>query len=166
MTVRSDTCLTSHGVTVNPYYVVETSNWAQVFALDSSGRVLVVRQYRHGAEMITTEMPSGRIDKGEDPMLAAQRELREETGYVSANWQPLSIMRANPARQPTQAFGFLAQDVEYAGEPNLDPAEQIETDFVEMQELFELATNGQMPAPHVACILDAFIALGRISPTT
>jgi 8-oxo-dGTP pyrophosphatase MutT (NUDIX family) len=162
LSLRRDVCETTTGVCVDPYYVVETPDWAQVFALNRTGQVLVVRQYRHGAGLLTTELPSGRIDPGETALGAAKRELREETGFISNDWQAISVIPANPARQATYAHGFIARDVERAGEPNLDPTEDIETDFMELGELLDLGKRGEVPAPHLAGVLDALRALGRL----
>lgn len=166
LSLRKDVCETSAGVTVDPYYVVDTPDWSQVFALNPAREVLVVRQYRHGAGIVTTELPSGRIDPGEDALTAAKRELREETGCASGNWQAIGIVPANPARQRTRAHGFIATDVAVVGEPKLDPTEDIETAFVSIGELVGLGQRGEVPAPHLACILDALVVLGGESLIT
>jgi ADP-ribose pyrophosphatase len=60
-----------------------------VAALDGDGRVLLVRQYRHAAGEWLLEIPAGRLEAGEDPLVAARRELEEETGHRAARWSPL-----------------------------------------------------------------------------
>jgi ADP-ribose pyrophosphatase len=54
---------------------------SMVVPIFSDGTVLVERQYRHPSRKIYTEFPAGKIDSGEDPVVTAIRELREETGY-------------------------------------------------------------------------------------
>src|SRR6185295_15049839 len=49
--------------------------------------VVLIRQYRYPARRHFYEMPAGKIDPGEEPFAAAQRELREETGYTAASWR-------------------------------------------------------------------------------
>src|SRR5438270_3507769 len=61
-----------------------------VLAVDDSispPRVLLERQYRHAAQDYLWEIPAGRIDPGEKPLPAAQRELLEETGYAADHWR-------------------------------------------------------------------------------
>ncbi len=61
--------------------VVEHRGAVTVVPLDSKGRVLMVRQYRHAAKRYLLELPAGGLDEGEKPLAAAQRELQEEIGY-------------------------------------------------------------------------------------
>jgi 8-oxo-dGDP phosphatase len=83
MTLRADRCETGAGVVLDPYYVQEPEDWVQVVAFDSQDRVLLIRRYRHGAGLISTELPCGVVERGETPALAAARELLEETGCAA-----------------------------------------------------------------------------------
>ena len=57
-----------------------------VIALLDDGRVVLERQYRHPMQSVITEFPAGKLDPGEDGLVCAQRELREETGYSAREW--------------------------------------------------------------------------------
>jgi ADP-ribose pyrophosphatase len=75
-----------------------------VLAVDDSvspPRVLLERQYRHAAQDYLWEIPAGRIDPGEKPLPAAQRELLEETGYAADHWRRILYFYASP--------GFVAE---------------------------------------------------------
>ena len=65
------------------FFVVDTLDWVNVVARTTAGELVLVRQYRHGTETFTLEIPGGCVDPGEDPADAAAREVREETGYAS-----------------------------------------------------------------------------------
>src|SRR6201996_7621465 len=80
-TLRSDKCEMPDGRIVDTYYVLEYPNWVNAVAITEEGKVLMVRQYRHAAGIVSLEIPGGVIDGDEAPEAAMRRELLEETGY-------------------------------------------------------------------------------------
>lgn len=66
--------------------VLESVDWINVVALTEDGRSVMVEQYRFGTGSCTLETPGGMVDAGETPLQAAQRELKEETGYSGGRW--------------------------------------------------------------------------------
>ena len=81
LTIRKDKCELPNGKIMQAFYVQEYPEWASAFALTKDNKVLMIKQYRHGIEQITTEVPGGVVDKGEEPLTAIRRELLEETGW-------------------------------------------------------------------------------------
>jgi ADP-ribose pyrophosphatase len=69
---------------------------AAVVALDAAGRVCLLRQYRHAAGGWLWELPAGKLDNREAPLLCAQRELEEEAGRRAADWQSLGKIVSSP----------------------------------------------------------------------
>lgn len=70
---------------------------AAVVPVDEMGNVMLVRQHRIAIDKVTCEIPAGKLDsKGEDPLLAAKRELEEETGLHARNWQLLTNLATTP----------------------------------------------------------------------
>lgn len=69
---------------------------AAVVALDASGRVCLLRHYRPAVEAWLWEIPAGKIDHGEPPLVTAKRELREEVGLIAARWDPLGPIWSSP----------------------------------------------------------------------
>ncbi len=108
------------------FHVIDSPGWINVVALTSQGDVVLVRQFRHGNEEVTTELPGGLVDPGESPLEAAKRELEEETGYVSAHWEALGVLDPNPAIQSNQCSVFLALEAEKVSALALDDGEHIE----------------------------------------
>lgn len=86
-----------------------------VAARDAAGRLALVRQYRRAADCWMTEVPAGRLEPGEAPLVAAQRELEEETGLVAHRWTELFAFFAAPGFCSERLFLFLAEDLEPAG---------------------------------------------------
>jgi 8-oxo-dGTP pyrophosphatase MutT (NUDIX family) len=143
MTLRADVCELADGQEKAPYYVIEERDWAHCMAVTRDNRIILVRQYRHAAGVLCTELPGGVIDDGESPQQAAQRELREETGYVSDDWQSMGSFYANPARQTNRLHLFIARNVHLAGEPTPDPGEELAVLSVSPDELVGLISSGE-----------------------
>src|SRR3954453_18128005 len=75
--------------------IVRTSGAAAIVAVDDDDRIWLVRQPREPVEdPDSLELPAGRLDPGEDPLVSAQRELAEEIGMVAARWTPLKAYRS------------------------------------------------------------------------
>ncbi|MDT3387945.1 MAG: NUDIX hydrolase [Bacteroidota bacterium] len=101
-------------------------DWVIVMAVKKEDlSIITVKQHRLGTDEITTELPAGAVDKGEDTMTAAQRELLEETGYTSNTWIRLHSMNVNPAVETNQCHFYLALNCEKTGNQDLDPDEYI-----------------------------------------
>ena len=72
---RADSCEFPDGRIIEPYYVVEVPDWTNVIVITEDERVILVRQYRYPVDQVTLELPGGVIEKGEEPMAAAKREI-------------------------------------------------------------------------------------------
>jgi ADP-ribose pyrophosphatase len=91
---------------------VEHSGAVAVVVLDEAGRVLLLRQYRHPARVLEWELPAGLLDvPGEDPLVAAQRELAEEADLVAAEWSHLATHRSSPGFTDEVLTTYLATGV-------------------------------------------------------
>jgi ADP-ribose pyrophosphatase len=85
-----------------------------VLAVDDSvspPRILLERQYRHAAQDYLWELPAGRIDPGEKPLPAAQRELLEETGYAADHWRRILYFYASPGFVDETMAVYMATDL-------------------------------------------------------
>ena len=114
-----------------------------VVALTEDRKVVLVRQFRHGIESLTLEIPGGAVDPGDpSPLAAAKRELREETGYVARHWKRLGVVDPNPAIQTNSCWTFLAEGARLAGAADPDPGEELEVVLVPEKSLESLARRG------------------------
>jgi ADP-ribose pyrophosphatase len=100
---------TLHG-SKEPYYAVEQSDCVSVLALTENKKVLLVRQYRPALEQEVLELPSGHIEKGEEPIDAAHRELLEETGYKAENMELIGQLILDTGRLSNKAWCYFASD--------------------------------------------------------
>jgi len=139
---------TSPGGQRGEFWVLDARDWVTVVPLvrTPEGRpgFLMVRQYRHGAEEITTEFPSGLVDRGEEPAAAAARELREETGRRAARLTLVSNLRPNPAFMTNRSFTFVAEDLEADGALSLDELESLDVLTLPVEEVYARAGSGEL----------------------
>jgi ADP-ribose pyrophosphatase len=105
--------------------------------------VLIERQFRHAAQHYLYEVPAGKMDEGEDPLEAAKRELKEETGYAAKKWTKLVRYFASPGFLGEWMQVFLAEGLT-AGEAEPEEDESFELQFVPLSELLKLIEAGEI----------------------
>lgn len=132
---------------------VDAADAVCVVALDHSGRVILVRQFRFGVEKETLEAPGGLVDAGESPLDAAKRELAEETGYTGGEWTFLQTVQSNPVFMNNQIHQFLAVGVEKTRALTLDGGENIEVEVHDPSFLKKAYEEGLVRHPHTMTAL-------------
>jgi 8-oxo-dGTP pyrophosphatase MutT (NUDIX family) len=126
------------------YQVLEMPSWVNVVALTPGDRVVLVEQYRHGLDAVTWEIPGGAVDDGEDPAAAAERELREETGYTGAAPLLLGTVHPNPAIQGNACTTWLIADARPTSPLEPDDGEHIEVVEVRRADIPDLLRQGRI----------------------
>jgi ADP-ribose pyrophosphatase len=127
-----------------------------VLAVDDSvspPRVLLERQYRHAAQDYLWELPAGRIDPGEKPLPAAQRELLEETGYAADHWHRILYFYASPGFVDETMSVYLATGLR-AGKAQPEEDEVILKRMVSLPTAVRMVMKGTIKdAKTIASIL-------------
>jgi len=108
--IRTDEITTPRGAIVSRD-VVEHPGAVVVVAVDAQSYVYFVRQYRHAIGSYLIELPAGGLEPGEQPLAAAQRELREEVGLQAKDWTPLGSFYSSPGFANEHLHAFLAQSL-------------------------------------------------------
>jgi ADP-ribose pyrophosphatase len=99
----------SPGEPVQTYHAVGQQDYVTIVARTPDGRIPLVRQYRPAVEAFTWELPAGLVDRGEEPIVSAQRELVEETGYAVRSVSPLGSMAPCTGRLSNRAHSFFIE---------------------------------------------------------
>jgi ADP-ribose pyrophosphatase len=124
--IRMEQVETGRGVTIDEYHLIHASDWVCIVCITEAREIVLVEQYRHGVGKVTLEFAAGAIDRGELPLHAAQRELREETGYVATGWTELLAVSPETTRHNHRAHLFLATGATLAGAQELEATEDVE----------------------------------------
>lgn len=125
------------------FTVMDISDWAIVVPETEDGNFILVRQFRVGFGEDTLEFPGGGINKNEDPFVAANRELLEETGATPKEIMLLGVMEPNPAFMTNKCNVYLAKGCNINSNQHLDKFEDAETVTVTRKQLKEMIKNGE-----------------------
>ena len=116
-----------------------------IVPVTDDGKIVVERQFRYPIDEIITEIPAGKLDsKEEDPLSAAKRELKEETGYEADEWISLGHFYPAPAYSDEKIYIYLAKGLR-KGQRHLDEDEFLDIIEVPLDELVDAVMNGEIP---------------------
>jgi ADP-ribose pyrophosphatase len=123
--------------------IVHHPGGAAVVALDAENRVCLLRQYRHAAGGWLWELPAGKLDNAEAPLLCAQRELEEEAGLRDADWQSLGKIVSSPGVFTEVIHLYLARTLT-AVPTRMEEHEVIEVHWLPWAEALRMAQAGEI----------------------
>ena len=135
------------------FYFIETADWVNVVPITKDNELVCIRQFRHGSEQITLEIPGGLVEKGEPAHLAGARECLEEPGFRATNLESVGVLNPNPAIFGNRLHTFLARDVVQVSEISNTSTEQTELNLIPMSEVPDLLMSGEIDHALVAATL-------------
>ena len=125
-------------------------------------RVLLIRQFRHAAGGTILEVPAGKLEPGEEPIICASRELEEETGKKAGRIEPLGSIFTTPGFTDEQIYLFAAFDLEDVPQA-LEDDEIIEQAPMTLESALELIWSGELTdAKSIIALIKAARLLGRL----
>ncbi|SFG42220.1 NUDIX hydrolase [Prevotella sp. KH2C16] len=143
LTVHRDEVELPDGRVNGEYYVLHYPAWVNVIAETDDGRLILERQYRHGLGTMSTEICAGVVEKGEEPLAAARRELLEETGYGGGEWTLLMTTAPNAGSMDNLCHSYLARGVRQVSQQHLDRTEDIKVYLFEREEVLRMLKAGE-----------------------
>ena len=114
-----------------------------IIPLLDNGELVLERQFRYPLHRDFYELPAGKIDSGEDPLVCAQRELLEETGYTAKSWRYLATLHPCIGYSNEKLIYYLAQELTFEG-ANLDDGEYLEIFTLPPAEALEWVKEGKI----------------------
>ncbi len=116
---------------------------AAVIPMLEDGRLVMERQWRYALNRSFLEFPAGKLNAGEDPFTAAQRELAEETGYRAGQWARLGVMHPVIGYSTEAIYLFMAKSLK-AGDAAREKGECMDLITITPDELFQAIYQGQV----------------------
>ena len=123
--------------------LVEHNGGVTICCRPTEETIVLIKQYRYSVDELLYELPAGRIEKGEDLLAAAKRELAEETGYIAERWCEISRFYTAPGFCNEMLYMYEATDVTLT-EQSLDDDEEAEVIVMPLPEAWQLVLEGKV----------------------
>jgi 8-oxo-dGTP pyrophosphatase MutT (NUDIX family) len=159
--LRTDRAVSPRTGQAHDFYILESAPWVNIIPVTSDDQVVFIRQYRHGIQDTTLEVPGGLVEPNDDPQSAAMRELKEETGYQGRDMRFLGKVHPNPAIQDNECHSFVVWDVVQTKGQDLDAKEDIETVLYPLASVPHLIHSREITHSLVLCAFFYFFAACR-----
>ena len=128
---------------IDDFYRVVLPEFAVAVPQTTDGRFVLVRGYKHGLGRVTLSPPAGLLNQGEEPLVAAKRELLEETGYVAEGWRSLGKFVVDGNRQCGTMHVFAAIKAERVAQAMEDDSEILDVELLDQADVVTALSRGE-----------------------
>ncbi len=139
------------------FVYIDSARWVNMVPVTEQGDVVMIRQYRHGSQDVTLEIPGGMVDDGEEPSRAAVRECHEETGYRAESVSSLGELNPNPALFNNCLHTFFGFVSEGGARVHVSETERTAVELVPIGDLKPLLLDGSIDHALVCATLWRFL---------
>ncbi|MBU0598113.1 NUDIX hydrolase [Patescibacteria group bacterium] len=144
--VIKDKVLLPDGTKYNYYLTNRKIKAVVVLPVNAKGQLLISREYRHPVGQVIYQSVGGKVEKGETPLQAVKKELKEEAGFQASRWELLGNFYANPSRTGTIFYAYMASGLKKVkAEP--ESMEFIENDFFSQPQVENMIYEGKIKEP-------------------
>ena len=143
LTVHKQRLRLPDGREVAGFHRIVMPDYALIYPETEDGRLILLRQYKHGVGEVSLTFPAGMFNPGEQPLEVAERELMEETGYASTRWRPLGRYVASANSFGHAAHLFRATGCRKVAEPSSRDLEEMELLLLTPAEAIDAAKRGE-----------------------
>ena len=144
LSVEEHTVELPDGTVIDDWSFVITPDFINVIAMTTEDKFICFRQTKYAIDGISIAPVGGYIEKNEDPLIAAKRELLEETGYQASEWTYLGKYNLMPNRNPAVGYAYLARGAQYTQPIDSDDLEEQELLLLDQDELEQFLVNGEI----------------------
>ena len=134
---------TTQGKIIHDYYVIERNDFVLIIAMDNDQKIILIRQYRAATNQFYIALPAGYLQHGEQPEVAAKRELFEETGYLATNCRLIGELHPLPGYVSSRAYIVFCE----ASAKNSEIIDQIEIEEVlkvDLRQAVQMIIRGEI----------------------
>lgn len=128
-----------------------------ILPITQDGNVVFVKQYRYSIRNTLLELPAGKLDAGENPQTCALRELREETGYTSANLEELGSIFLSPGYSDEVIWLYAATGLVSGAQQN-DEDEFTEVIHIPLKKALQMVLGGELCDSKTVALLLKYMA--------
>ena len=159
--IRRDEVQLPNGTILDDYFIIEKNNVALIVAMDKNKRVILKKEYRYAIDKELIEIPGGTYDnESDDPLDVAKRELLEETGYESNDWDFLGMLYDYPTKDTNTISLYMAKNIYKVAEQKLDISEDITFEFVPIKEAIRMCIDNEIQVSgSIAALMKAFLTI-------
>ena len=122
---------------------ISRADTVEAIVVSKDGKLLIQKQQQPDRDDWFLSSVGGRVDQGEEPLVAMKRELKEETGYSSDDWELLS-KHCPSSKLMWYIYTYIARDCVETHEQDLDAGEKIEVMEVDFDEFIDLLDSGEL----------------------